>query len=193
RGHLEYRLHELGVHARLELVACDRGENRVDVLDEVERLAVEEHVLLLDAEGVRVARAEGVVEDAAAGREVGALARDRRRDQRVVHAGTISTLFAARKRRPSRTSGIPIGIDEAIFPTSWPSKKCSPDQPKASTRKMALSIGALTPAETTTRAPSWMRPRSGAPTRLSTVSEARKAARLAATMRQVEPTTRSNC
>src|SRR5947209_2393796 len=137
RGHLEHRLHELGVDARLELVACDRGEHRVDVLDEVEGLAVEEHVLLLDAEGVRVARAEGVVEDAAARREVRALARDRRWDQRVVHAATISLVFAARKRRPSRTSGIPITTDEAIFPTSWPSKKCSPDQPKASTRKMA--------------------------------------------------------
>src|SRR6185437_16778940 len=192
RGHLEHRLHELGVDPRLELVARDRGEHGVDVLDEVVRLAVEQHVLLLDPQRVRVARAEGVVEHAAAGREGGALAGDRRRDQRVAHAGTISPVFAGRKRRPSRTSGIPITTDEAILPTSCPSKKCRPDQPKASTRKTKLSSGALAPAETTTRTLSWTRPRRGAPTRLSTVSEARKAARLAATMRHVEPTTRSN-
>ena len=50
-------------------MAGDSGEHRVDVLDEVERLAVEKHVLLLDAERVRVARAERVVEHAAARRE----------------------------------------------------------------------------------------------------------------------------
>src|SRR3954471_11864769 len=193
RGHLEHRLHQLGVDPRLELVARDRGEHGVDVLDEVEGLAVEEHVLLLDTERVGVARAEGVVQDAAAGREERALARDRGWNQRIAHAGTISPVFAGRKRRPSRTTGIPITTDDAIFPTSWPSKKCSPDQPNASARKTKLSIGALAPAETTTRTPSWTRPRSGAPTRLSTVSETMKAARLAATMRQVEPTTRSNC
>ena len=51
-------------------MARDGGEHGVDVLDEVERLAVEEHVLLLDAERVRVALAEGVVEHAAAGRKL---------------------------------------------------------------------------------------------------------------------------
>jgi hypothetical protein len=76
RGDLEHRLHELGVDARLELVPRDRGEHRIDVLDEVEGLGVEEHVLLLDTERVRVARAERVAEHAAAGREVRALARD---------------------------------------------------------------------------------------------------------------------
>ena len=60
---------------RLELVARHRLEHRVDVLDEVERLGVEEHVLLLDAERVRLALAELVVEHAAAGGE--ALAGDR--------------------------------------------------------------------------------------------------------------------
>ena len=42
----------------------DRGEHRVDVLDEIERGAVEELVLLLDPEGVRVALPEPMVEDA---------------------------------------------------------------------------------------------------------------------------------
>ena len=75
RCDLEHRLHELGVDARLELVPGDGGEDGVDVLDEVECLAVQQHVLLLDAERVGVAVAEVVVEHAAAGRE--ALARDR--------------------------------------------------------------------------------------------------------------------
>src|SRR5947199_2231626 len=75
RCDLEHRLHQLGVDSGLELVAADGCEDRVDVLDEVERLAVEQHVLLLDAERVCVALAEGVVEHAAAGREARALAR----------------------------------------------------------------------------------------------------------------------
>ncbi len=65
RRDLEHGLHELGVDPRLELVARDRGEHRLDVLDEIERLRVEELVLLLDAERVRVTRPELVVEDAA--------------------------------------------------------------------------------------------------------------------------------
>jgi hypothetical protein len=44
----------------------DRGEHRVDVLHEIPRLGVEQHVLLLDAERVRIARAERMVEHAAA-------------------------------------------------------------------------------------------------------------------------------
>src|SRR5438552_2306656 len=56
----------------LGIVDCD-----VDVVDEIEALAVEQHVLLLDAERVRLALAERVVEDAAPRRE--ALAGDRRR------------------------------------------------------------------------------------------------------------------
>ena len=67
RRDLEHGLHQLRVDDRLELVPGDRGEHGVDVLHEVERLGVEEHVLLLDAERVRVALAERVVEDAAAG------------------------------------------------------------------------------------------------------------------------------
>ena len=79
RRDLEHRLHQLGVDPRLELVARDRLQHGVDVLDEVERLAVEEHVLLLDAERVRIGLAERVVEDAAA--LDGALAGDRVADR----------------------------------------------------------------------------------------------------------------
>ena len=64
RRDLEHRLHELGLHLRLELVTRDRGQEGVDVLNEVEAVRVEEHVLLLDSEGVRISLAEGVVEDA---------------------------------------------------------------------------------------------------------------------------------
>src|SRR5215204_2786281 len=74
---LEHGLHQLGIDDRLELVPDDRGEHRVDVLDEIERLAVHQHVLLLDAERVWIALAERVLEDAAAAREAGALPRDR--------------------------------------------------------------------------------------------------------------------
>ena len=66
RRDLEHRLHELRLHLRLELVADDGRQEGVDVLHEVEGLAVEEHVLLLDAERVRIALSECVVEDAAA-------------------------------------------------------------------------------------------------------------------------------
>ena len=65
RRDLEDRLHELGIDPRLQLVPAHGGEHRVDVLDELESLSVEELVLLLDSEGVRVARAELVVDDAA--------------------------------------------------------------------------------------------------------------------------------
>ena len=62
---LEHRLHQLGIDARLELaVVGDAREHRVDVLHEVPGLWIEEHVLLLDAQRVRVAAAELVVEDA---------------------------------------------------------------------------------------------------------------------------------
>ena len=66
RRDLEHGLHELGVDPRLELAARHRGEHGVDVLDEVVRLGVEEHVLLLDAEREGIAVAEVVVEHAAA-------------------------------------------------------------------------------------------------------------------------------
>ena len=67
RRDLEHRLHQLGVDPRLELVSGDRVEHRVDVLDEVEGLRVEQLVLLLDAQRVRARRSRTVVEDAACG------------------------------------------------------------------------------------------------------------------------------
>ena len=66
RRDLEHGLHQLGVDPRLELVAGDRLQHGVDVLDEIEGLAVQEHVLLLDTERVRVGLPELVVEHAAA-------------------------------------------------------------------------------------------------------------------------------
>ena len=64
RRDLEHGLHQLCVEPLGELVALDRVEHHLDVLDEVERRRIEEHVLLLDAQRVRVARAEAVIEDA---------------------------------------------------------------------------------------------------------------------------------
>src|SRR5262249_53916166 len=89
RRDLEHRLHQLGVHLRLELVALDRRQHRVDVLDEVERLAVEDHVLLLDPERVRVAPAEAMVEHAA--RVEAALARDGARERLSVRHGSVAS------------------------------------------------------------------------------------------------------
>ena len=83
RRDLEHGLHQLGPDDRLELAALDRRQDRVDVLHEVERRRVEQHVLLLDAERVRIALAEGVLVDAAVRGQ--ALARDARRDD-AVHA-----------------------------------------------------------------------------------------------------------
>src|SRR6185312_3725525 len=79
----------------LELVSRNRSEHRVDVLHEVERLGVEQHVLLFDTEGVRVAFPERVVEHAAALREAAALARDRCRVD-LLHTPSISALDALR-------------------------------------------------------------------------------------------------
>ena len=58
RRHLEHRLHQLGVDPVLVVAVRDRGEHRVDVLHEIPRLGIEQLVLLLDAERVRVALAE---------------------------------------------------------------------------------------------------------------------------------------
>jgi len=55
-----------------------RGQDGVDVLDEIERLAVEQHVFLLDAERVRIALSVRMVEDAAGGLEARSLTGDRR-------------------------------------------------------------------------------------------------------------------
>src|SRR5439155_13037346 len=91
RRDLDDGLHQLGVDPRLELVTGDRRQHGVDVLDEIERVLVEEHVLLLDAERVRLPLAELVVEDAAAGREARALAGDARRRELVRHPASSST------------------------------------------------------------------------------------------------------
>ena len=76
RRDLEHRLHQLRADALVELAVLRGREHRVHVLDEVERLRVEEHVLLLDPERERLGRAEAVVEHAPSLGE--ALARDRR-------------------------------------------------------------------------------------------------------------------
>ena len=65
RRDLEDGLHQLRADVLVELTVLRGREHRVHVLDEVERLRVEEHVLLLDAERERLARPEVVVEDAA--------------------------------------------------------------------------------------------------------------------------------
>jgi hypothetical protein len=67
RRNLDHRLHELRSDAVGQLAVLCGGEDCVHVLHEIEALAVEEHVLLLDSEGVLVARSEAVVEHAAAG------------------------------------------------------------------------------------------------------------------------------
>src|SRR5262249_7325526 len=110
---LEHRLHQLRVHVRLELVAGHRLEHGVDVLDEVERLRVEEHVLLLDAERVRLALTELVVQDAAAGRE--ALARDRRGVD-LLHGSSMASASISTNERGSRrrvTTQVDAGLIEA--------------------------------------------------------------------------------
>jgi hypothetical protein len=100
RGDLEDGLHQLGVDALGECVALDRVEHRLDVLDEVEALGVEQHVLLLDAERVGLAVAEAVVDDAR-GRDA-LEAGDRGRDD-LLHGRTasasISTIHASSSRR----------------------------------------------------------------------------------------------
>src|SRR6185295_19245032 len=99
---LEHGLHQLCIDARLELMTRDRGEHRVDVLHEIECLAVEEHVLLLDAERVRVAVAEPVVEDADPGPKACAFARDRGRVNLlpvVLHYWSLTPREAARQPR----------------------------------------------------------------------------------------------
>ena len=117
RRDLEHRLHQLGVDPRLELVAGDRLQHGVDVLDEVERLAVEEHVLLLDPERVRIGLSECVVEHAAA--LDGALAGDRVRID-LLHGSTASASISTRQRgssRPLTTTAVEAGrISEKTSP-----------------------------------------------------------------------------
>ena len=121
RRHLEHGLHQLGVDLIL-VVAVGRGrEHRVDVLDEIPGLGVEQLVLLLDAERVRVALAERVVEHArlrAAG-SFGALARDRRRED-LLHAVSItaSASISTRQRGSSSWVTIPVVAGRAVAKAS---------------------------------------------------------------------------
>ena len=101
RRDLEHGLHQLRVDPLLELVSAGRGEDRLHVLDEVERLAVEQHVLLLDAERVRLAGAEVVVEHAAALRE--ARAGDRRGED-LLHSGTNASSSISSSQRGSSSA-----------------------------------------------------------------------------------------
>ena len=133
RRDLEHRLHELGVDARLELVPGDRCEHRVDVLDEIEALAVEEHVLLLDAERVRVARAEGVVEDAAALGVAAALARDRRGED-LAHGSTASASISTRHAGSSSAATTTIADAGRMSPNTSPCARPTASQSAASTR-----------------------------------------------------------
>src|SRR2546430_8927544 len=74
RGDLQNRLHQLRIDAALVLAAVRGFEDGLDVLDEVERLAVEQHVLLLEPDRERLAFAEAVVEDTASGYETRSVA-----------------------------------------------------------------------------------------------------------------------
>ena len=101
RRDLEHGLHQLGVDPVGELVACDRVEHGLDVLDEVEALRVEEHVLLLHPERVRVARAELVVDDARCRRI------DEPRDRRwndLFHGSTASASISTFQRGSSSSA-----------------------------------------------------------------------------------------
>ena len=90
-GDLEHGLHQLRVDLLLELVTLDRREHGLDVLHEVERLSVEQLVLLLDAQRVRRALAERVVEHAGArAHPERALAGDVGRNQLLRHPSTAS-------------------------------------------------------------------------------------------------------
>src|SRR5207244_1926412 len=106
-----------GVDVRAVLAVLDRGEHGVDVLHEVPRLRVEEHVLLLDAERVRVTLAKGMVEDARPGPALpdGALAGDRRWED-LLHDGSItaSASISTSQRGSSRTVTIPVDAGRAV-------------------------------------------------------------------------------
>jgi hypothetical protein len=113
-----------------------RGEHRVDVLDEVERLAVEQHVLLLDAERVRVALSERVVEDAAAGREAGALPGDGRRVDLLVVSSPLAIASASISTSHARFASSLITTN-ALAGEIWPkTSTCA----RATSSKMSVRV-----------------------------------------------------
>src|SRR2546423_4208627 len=128
------------MESRLELDTAYGCKPRVDVLDEVERLAVEEHVLLFDAERVGVALAEGVVEHAAAGREARALAGDRRRiDLLRHHACRIASASTSTRQRGSRSAETTtIVLAGRTSPKNSPCARPTSSQSAASTRNVRV-------------------------------------------------------
>ena len=124
RRDLEDGLHQLGVDPVCERVALDRVEHRLDVLDEVEALRVEEHVLLLDAERVRVAGAEAVVDDARRRRalEPG----DRRRDD-LLHGSTASASISTFQAWSSRRATTQVAAGR-VSPNTAPCARATSSQ-----------------------------------------------------------------
>ncbi len=99
RRDLDDRLHQLRVDLRGVPPFLRGGEHGVDVLDEVPGLGVEQHVLLLDSERVRLARSEAVVEDA--GFE-------------LVHAIIACASISTRQRLSSSAVTIPVVAGRAV-------------------------------------------------------------------------------
>src|SRR5262249_40100186 len=158
RRDLEHGLHQLDVDARLQLVAVHGGEHRVDVLDEVEGLAVEEHVLLLHAQGVRVALAERVVEDAAAGREARALSGDRRRIDLLRHVGkTASASISTRQRGATSAETASIVHAGRTSPKNSPCARPTSSQSAMSVRKIRVrtTFSSVAPASSSAVAMIW--------------------------------------
>src|SRR5262249_44328570 len=158
RRDLEHGLHELRVDACLELVAVHGGEHRVDVLDEVEGLAVEEHVLPLHAERVRIALAERVVEDAAAGREARALPGDRGRIDLLRHVGrTASASISTRQRGSTSAETASIVLAGRISPKNSPCARPTSSQSATSVRKIRVrtTFSSVAPASSSAVAMIW--------------------------------------
>jgi hypothetical protein len=138
RRDLEHRLHQLGIDGSLVLVAVDRREHGVDVLHEIERLRVEEHVLLLDAERVRIARPEPVVEHRAAAREAAALAGQRGGEDLRHVAGSIASASISTNQRGSSSRVTTHVAAGRISPKTSPWARATPSQWAASVTNMRV-------------------------------------------------------
>src|SRR4029450_13159860 len=105
RCDLERGLHQLGLQPRFGLVPDEGRQHGVDSLDKVKGLGVEEHVLLLDAERVRLSLAELVLEHAAGRPE--AVAGDGGRPgllhRRIMASASISTSHRGSNRAATTT------------------------------------------------------------------------------------------